>query len=141
MLVPSTLAAPEAHVHLANQSDCKTFFHPSMRQVAEIKKAIPDSVDVIVPGLQELLFDETQVPVYPYAKTFEDAAHDEVCIYHTSGSSGFPKIVVYNNKMICTVDKMRLLAERSQRPMFCWATEDRSRFFSGIPLFHVRLAI
>lgn len=92
-----------------------------------------------MPELQEWLpaveVDKEQ-PVYPYAKTWDEAKDDPCLIVHTSGSTGVPKIVTYTNDMLANVDRLRHLLPVEGCRCLVWEMPGR-RLYSTIPIFHV----
>ena len=77
------------------------------------------------------------VPDYAYSKTFEEASHEPFCVLHTSGSTGHPKPIFWKHSMLATLDATRLLPESSGRPPWVVIFEERDRFYSAFPFFHV----
>lgn len=84
-----------------------------------------------MPEQEELLFgpggegadeedkeDKEEVQPFPYAwETFEAGRGDEVCIFHTLGSTGPPKTVAYMHEMLVRVmGQVGELSEQSRRP-------------------------
>ena len=58
--------------------------------------------------LQDLL-ESTEVELYPYARSFEEATTEPFCLLHTSGSTGLPKPIPWSHGLIGTMDAIRLL--------------------------------
>jgi acyl-coenzyme A synthetase/AMP-(fatty) acid ligase len=62
----------------------------------------------IVPELDELLTEDL-VKIYPYTKTFDQAAQDPYLILHTSGTTGLPKPILWNHAATAALDARALL--------------------------------
>ena len=88
-LMPSLLASLEAQTHLAKTTDVRTFLcaRPLVLLTERLQEAIPGSAMIVVPELEDWLFEE-EVSEYEYKKTWEEAREDPFAVYHTSGSSG-----------------------------------------------------
>ncbi|KAL1980701.1 hypothetical protein VTN96DRAFT_3618 [Rasamsonia emersonii] len=140
-LFSSLLCSLDAHVYLAQSTDCHIFLcTPSLLPLVEqIQHHQSPSRHVLVPELQEWLpaveVDKEQ-PVYPYAKTWDEAKDDPCLIVHTSGSTGVPKIVTYTNDMLANVDRLRHLLPVEGCRCLVWEMPGR-RLYSTIPIFHI----
>ena len=89
-----------------------------------------------IPETDELLSTEP-VPDYPYNKTFQDAASNPSCVLHTSGSTGLPKPIVWENSFLSTLDASRFLPSSDGRPPWTVLFDEGDRFYSAFPLYHV----
>lgn len=146
LLIPSHLASPAAHVHLLASSSTSTVIHADAvlpdPHVSQIRAALP-SIQVVtnVPSQEELLFDDEQdVEPYAYTKTFAEAEHDDACIFHTSGSTGPPKLVPYTHGMLVKVlAKVDLLSAQSRPRQLQGEVEAGWRCYIALPIYHVRL--
>lgn len=146
LLIPSHLASPAAHVHLLASSSTSTVIHADAvlpdPHVSQIRAALP-SIQVVtnVPSQEELLFDDEQdVEPYAYAKTFAEAEHDDACVFHTSGSTGPPKLVPYTHGMLVKVlAKVDLLSAQSRPRQLQGEVEAGWRCYIALPIYHVRL--
>ncbi|OJZ83061.1 hypothetical protein ASPFODRAFT_141998 [Aspergillus luchuensis CBS 106.47] len=96
MFLTSPRNSAVAHQSLFMKLGCATLLAPSPRPplIAGIVDA--HSVKVVdVPSMAVLL--ATQYPVFPYHKTYPEAAHDRLVILHTSGSTGIPKPIIWTH--------------------------------------------
>lgn len=95
-----------------------------------------------IPKTSELL-DNEQVPIFPYNKTFQEAASEPFCVLHTSGSTGLPKPIIWKNSLVGTVDAYRLLPEAESAGRRPWTSvfTERDRFYSAFPLYHVSISL
>lgn len=96
MFLTSPRNSAVAHQSLFTKLGCATLLAPSPRPpfIAGIVDAHPVKV-VDIPSVAELL--ATEYPVFPYAKTYPEAAHDRLVILHTSGSTGIPKPIIWTH--------------------------------------------
>lgn len=95
------LASPRnsipAHVNLFNLLDCKIMVTPNPRPQAVTAITSSHNIRVLeIPTLEELL--STEYPHYPYEKTFEDAQKEPLVVLHTSGTTGFPKPIIWTHE-------------------------------------------
>ncbi|KAF2800542.1 acetyl-CoA synthetase-like protein [Melanomma pulvis-pyrius CBS 109.77] len=101
LLLASPRNQPDALTALFNTIDVKAILtsDPSSALTARYQEAslMPAFQ---VPSLEVLLKEE--FPHYSYHKTFEEAKNDPLVILHTSGTTGFPKPVVYTNDWVAT---------------------------------------
>lgn len=82
-------------------------------------------------------FPESEVPHFPYTKSFEQAEWDPLVVLHTSGSTGFPKPIEVKQGTLAISDAFQLYPEfnGSRIAMIEWASNSK-RAFSPMPLFH-----
>lgn len=78
----------EVHVCLMEQTDSNVLVSALGVHVDDILSSRPVK-HLVIPELDNLLEAE-KVPVYPYEKTFEEAAKDPYIVFHTSGTTGMP---------------------------------------------------
>lgn len=85
--------SPAAQKSLFNTLKCKTLVttDPSLPPVQPILDAVKPRC-LTVPSIQELLCDQ---PHFPYDKTFEAGRWDPLVIWHSSGSTGLPKPLMF----------------------------------------------
>jgi len=87
-----------------------------------------------VPSLQELL--NTTYPHYPYNKTFLEAKNEPLVVLHTSGTTGFPKPVIWTHDWAAAYQKWNM-------PDAPEGYTSRDKLFQGnrmislLPPFHV----
>lgn len=84
------------------QTNTKSLLTASGVEVGDILAGRP-MPHFTIPELNELL---SPIPVrhYPYNKTFDEAASDDVFILHSSGSTGRPKPLSFNHASLATLD-------------------------------------
>ncbi|KAK7531563.1 putative AMP-binding enzyme [Phyllosticta citribraziliensis] len=135
VLFPSLLASIEAQVHISNVSRCKTFIYGTdFEFLPNLVERIPGSKMIKAPSQEELLKDPASVPQYPYAKSFEEAKDDDVMMFHTSGSTGYPKVYALMHRMIAKADKVNNLNKGGFQ--ICPPVQPGSRMFCSVPVFH-----
>ncbi|ETS80548.1 hypothetical protein PFICI_08077 [Pestalotiopsis fici W106-1] len=129
----------DGNMALLEDTDCKIWMNASstFSAVSEILKK-REMVVVNVPGLFELL-EADPVPHFPYEKVWKDASKDPFCILHTSGTTGLPKPIRWNNGLLSTVDAVRLLpsveGDNDMKPWTSlWSPGDR--LYSAFPFYH-----
>lgn len=127
----------EASLAVLEATDCGIWVLPKQQPnflpqlLAQRSMRVLDIADV-----DEFLNPEP-VLRYPYKKTFEEAADEPFCVFHTSGSTGLPKPIVWKHSLLATVDASRFLPESLGRPPWVSIFEDGDRFYSAFPFFHV----
>ncbi|RAH54357.1 NRPS-like enzyme [Aspergillus piperis CBS 112811] len=134
MFLTSPRNSAVAHQSLFIKLGCTTLLAPSPRPpfIAGIVDA--HSVKVVdVPSMAELL--ATQYPVFPYHKTYPEAAHDRLVILHTSGSTGIPKPIIWTHDS--AVKHMHM--QRLDIPAGCEGQDSwgfGKRMYLSLPPFH-----
>lgn len=90
----------------------------------------------------EAWFPETEVPHFPYTKTFEQGEWDTLVVLHTSGSTGMPKPIEVKQGMMAIGDAFQTYPEHngSRVAIVEWARSTK-RTFSPMPLFHAAGAV
>ena len=96
--------------------------------------AAAHKIDVVeIPTLDELI--STRYPHYPYTKNFDEASHEPLLAFHTSGSTGLPKPIVWSHAFAAAYVKMTQLD-----PPSGFESQDRlfqaNRLLFMLPPFH-----
>ena len=124
-----------AHAHLFKTLDCKAIItrDPRPPNLGEILAAYPLQ-SLTAPTIQELL--EIRHPHYPYNKTFDEAKHEPLLAYHSSGSTGMSKVFLWNHDYAASHIKMSQL---DPPPGFDSTDQYHTgnRVFFMLPPFHV----
>jgi len=105
ILLPSPYASTEAQLHLLDATVCKAFVY-SMVHADHVQSLVafrPNVNPILIPEAQGW-FHADQVAVYEYKKTWDEAKLDPWIIFHTSGTTGLPKPILYNNLMMTSVE-------------------------------------
>ena len=89
----------------------------------------------VIPELDDLLFGPQQVETYSYSKTFEEARHDPFVTCHTSGSTGFPKLVTATHGTLAGCDAFQDLPSKGHPATSVEAMRGK-RVLAGVPPFH-----
>jgi acyl-CoA synthetase (AMP-forming)/AMP-acid ligase II len=121
-----------ANTHIFKLLDCKATITEDPN-LGEILTAYP-LLALTTPSVQELL--EIRYPHYPYNKSFEEAKHEPLLAYHSAGSTGMPKVYVWNHDYAATHIKMSQL----EPPPGFESTDQyhtENRVFFMLPPFHV----
>ena len=86
-----------------------------------------------VPSIDELM--SKRHPHYPFTKTFDEASHEPLLAFHTSGSTGLPKPIVWSHAFAAAYVKMTQLD-----PPSGFESQDRlfqaNRLLFMLPPFH-----
>ncbi|OJJ48921.1 hypothetical protein ASPZODRAFT_1354781 [Penicilliopsis zonata CBS 506.65] len=134
MFLSSPRNSIAAHSHLFKLLDCKTILIPDPQPavVDDILKA--SSLRALAaPSLAYLI--DTLHPEYPYTKTFEDAKHEPLLAFHTSGSTGLPKPITWSHDYAAAAMKCSRID-----PPEGFELQERvfqgSRLFFMLPPFH-----
>lgn len=135
MLFTSPRYSAIAQVELMKQTNCKTMLVPTV--CPPVTKAILEAYQMRacqVPELGDLL--DQDHPHYPYEKTFDEARSEPLVVLHTSGTTGFPKPIIWTHDWAASFAKERHLA-----PPEGYDSMDQLmlgvRLFSLMPPFHV----
>jgi acyl-coenzyme A synthetase/AMP-(fatty) acid ligase len=96
-------------MNLLKELDCNVVAIPPSHR-AQIQPWL-DRRDMRVLELdsQDSLLADRGVAQVPYSKTFEEAEWDPAAVLHTSGSTGFPKLIVIRVGLLATCDALRKL--------------------------------
>ncbi|KAL8668541.1 MAG: hypothetical protein Q9168_006833 [Polycauliona sp. 1 TL-2023] len=112
ILLPSPFTTKEAQLHLLRKTDCRALIcSQSLEDQAKLVAQAYQGIPVITaPELQDLLHED-DAPSYAYTKSWEGAKHDPWVIFHTSGTTGLPKPIVYTNMMMTSIDAARTMPD------------------------------
>ena len=139
MLLTSPRNSVPAHINLFKLTDCTIMLTPTPQPLTIPALTAAHELRVFsVPTFDELL--DRRHPHYPYNKSFEQANHEPLLAFHTSGSTGLPKPVVWSHAYAATY----LKAIRLDPPQG-FESQDRlfqaNRMFFMLPPFHVSCSI
>ena len=87
-----------------------------------------------IPNLAYFLNIDPEIKPYLWTKTFEDAKNDPLAVFHTSGSTGVPKLVTMNHGAVAALDAFREISLRGQPTQFDTYKGKRTSLF--FPMFH-----
>lgn len=96
MLFTSPFYSTPAQVKLINAVSYRTLLVPEV--VPPVSKMISEACEMRilhVPGIEELFGRKHSH--YPFEKNFEQAKHEPLVVLHTSGSTGFPKPIIWTH--------------------------------------------
>ena len=134
MLLTSPRNSIPAHVNLFNLLDCTTLLAPKPQPPIISALAAAHKLHVIeVPSIDE--FTSKRHRHYPFIKTFDEASHEPLLAFHTSGSTGLPKPIVWSHAFAAAYVKMTQLD-----PPSGFESQDRlfqaNRILFMLPPFH-----
>lgn len=125
----------EVHLHLLETAKCQVFITPATLSSTVIPILGKRAMRIlIIPELDDLLYG-SPVETYPYEKTFEEARHDPFVSCHTSGTTGFPKIITPTHGTMAACDAFQNLPAKGYPPTFVESMR-KKRVLAGVPPFH-----
>ncbi|KAH7377930.1 hypothetical protein DE146DRAFT_638005 [Phaeosphaeria sp. MPI-PUGE-AT-0046c] len=139
MLVPFPLAPPPVKQHLLASANCKFLLHTAQENesVKDLVRGVSKIQAVVVPELDFWLNAEP-IATYRCPRSWSDAKDEPWLIFHTSGTTGLPKLITYTNRMMTSFRIARNLPghiEETQLGMLidrrCYAIAPMSHF-SGL---------
>ena len=123
------------HLHLLESVKCQIFITTATLPPAVIPILAKRMMRVLViPELDDLL-DGPPVESYPYSRSFDQARHSPFVSCHTSGSTGFPKLITPTHGTMAACDAFQNLPAKGYSPTFVEAMRGR-RVLAGVPSFH-----
>ncbi|MCJ1250586.1 hypothetical protein MMC30_007814 [Trapelia coarctata] len=135
LLLPSRFATLEGQLHLLSATSCRTYLHAADLGpfVHSVLQAQPSIRSVEVPELEEWLWQE-KTCVFPYTKTWEEAKSDPWLIFHTSGTTGLPKPIVFTNQMMTSLDAAKTMPATDQETPIDHFSN--GRWYTPLPNLH-----
>jgi acyl-coenzyme A synthetase/AMP-(fatty) acid ligase len=135
MLVPSPLAPPPVRQHLLASTNCKYLLHTAQEkdQIELLLQGYPPIRPIIVPDLNTWLY-AAQITPYPYTKSWHESKNDPWLIFHTSGTTGFPKLITYTHLMMTSFRVARKFSEPPEHTQLGWHTFRRC--YAMTPMSH-----
>ncbi|KAF1973116.1 putative AMP-binding enzyme [Bimuria novae-zelandiae CBS 107.79] len=137
LLLPSPFASTGAQAHLVKASECRTFLYGG--ELGETVQRVLDLAgdergrSLQVPELEQL-FGEHTSPLFPYEKSWNQAKDDPWLIFHTSGTTGMPKLVTYSQKMMASLDAAKSMPDAHEETMSDHFS--RRRWYTPLPSLH-----
>lgn len=107
---------------------------------ASLRTDRPSITSFQIPEFEEMV--QSIASPYSYTKTWAEAQKDPIMVIHTSGSTGAPKPIWYNNMYFGILDYQSRLPPY-EGAEYCgiadWAPKKgiQTRLFGGFPLFHL----
>src|SRR5436305_4384733 len=89
---------------------------------------------VIVPDIEDWL-DRDHVLQYPFHKSYAEARYEPFAVFHTSGSTGIPKVVLNTHGLVASLDAYQLIPALGASSTTFEAFRG-TRAFLAFPLFH-----
>ncbi|KAI9695695.1 MAG: putative NRPS-like protein biosynthetic cluster [Bogoriella megaspora] len=123
-----------AHLRLLENLKCETLLAPKPRPPQVQPVADASSIKIAdVPSVDDLL--NRRYPHFPYGKTYSEELDKPMFVVHTSGSTGFPKPLIYRHTTAAT--NMRLMALEPPDGYECIHRQiEGKRVFMTFPPFH-----
>ncbi|KUJ12950.1 putative AMP-binding enzyme [Mollisia scopiformis] len=136
ILLPFPLAPAQIKGYLLDKTECTAFIYAetSRHSIQSILDEQPHLRAIVAPPLLEWM-TEAQAEPYGFDKSWDEAADDPWIIFHTSGTTGLPKPIIYTNRMMTISDTAEFLPgsnQESQASHFA-----NRRVYSTIPMNHL----
>jgi acyl-coenzyme A synthetase/AMP-(fatty) acid ligase len=137
MLFPSTRFATVAALDLIEKTDGKAILVPKtiVPSIAASVLQVRQMPRFEIPDVDELL--DREYPAFAYDKTFDEARCEPLVMLHTSGSTGFPKPVLWTHDWANATGMGLYLAIPEGYESLSAKLLD-TRVLSLFPQFHVR---
>ena len=122
------------HLNVLEKSDCHTFLIAKNTHLEQVFAA-RTMTTAVVPELEGLL-DATEVQMYPYTKTFDEARKDACLVLHTTGSTGLPKPITWKLEILSTYEAWRIIPSIDGYIPTTEIYQEARRAYNSMPLFH-----
>ncbi|KAF2463873.1 putative AMP-binding enzyme [Lindgomyces ingoldianus] len=137
LLLPSPYASKNAQAHLLDHSDCRYFLHAASFG-EEVKKVLfstqrQQAKSIEIPSLGDWL-TEKKAPYLPFSGPWKDVASIPWLIFHTSGTTGLPKLVTYTHQMMASLDAAELMPDGNEETMN--RHFEKKRWYTPLPSLH-----
>ncbi|OQE20888.1 hypothetical protein PENFLA_c015G05828 [Penicillium flavigenum] len=135
LVLPSPLITPEAQKRILEAKSCALYLRPSSLEthVGVALKEAPHIQAITVPEIDEFM-KETEAPIYTYPKSWEEGKDDPWLVFHTSGTTGYPKPLTYTHEMMGVADMVAATPDLEQ----CFAHHfAKERLYTPLPSLHL----
>ncbi|KAK5097631.1 hypothetical protein LTR70_000656 [Exophiala xenobiotica] len=134
LVLPSSSVTPEGRQRILSQKQCTTFLHSKELAYAvnEVVSLDPAVKALEFPELTDFLKAEPAEPV-PYTKTWAEGKNDPWLCFHTSGTTGYPKVIVHTQHMFAQPDIAAGLTDSGEAMFSHFAG---LRWFLPMPMLH-----
>ncbi|CAG8909802.1 unnamed protein product [Penicillium egyptiacum] len=135
LVLPSPLITPEAQKRILDAKSCAVYLRPpSLEQhVGAALKEAPHIQAITVPETHEFM-KETEAPTYTYPKSWEEGKDDPWLVFHTSGTTGYPKPLTYTQEMMAVADMVAATPDLEDCFAHHFANE---RLYTPLPSLHL----
>ncbi|CAI7665550.1 unnamed protein product [Penicillium pancosmium] len=135
IVLPSPLITPDAQTRILNAKNCGLYLRtPAMAEpIAAVLKEAPHVQVITVPDLSVFLNEDT-APKYTYSKSWEEAKDDPWVVFHTSGTTGYPKPLTYTQYMMAMPGVVASIPGMEE----CWVGRySNKRLYTPLPSLHL----
>ncbi|KAF1956867.1 putative AMP-binding enzyme [Byssothecium circinans] len=137
LLLPSPFASVKAQAHLIRASECKTFLHGE-QNTGVVHQVLSDSSAIYasalqVPPLSDWLFNEHSAG-FQFTKLPDEAKDDPWLVFHTSGTTGLPKLITYTHGMMASFHNARSMPDADAETMLDHFAN--RRWYTPLPSLH-----
>ncbi|KAK1981320.1 ochratoxin A non-ribosomal peptide synthetase [Colletotrichum cereale] len=128
------------NLSLCEKTACRTVLHSEGVDavVGALLRARPMEA-VLVPTLDGLFddSDDDEPPrPYPYDRTFAEGIDDPVAVGHTSGTTGLPKPVTWNQRSFAVFSLWASVPDLDGRPSYEKLLRQSRRCYQTMPIYH-----
>jgi acyl-coenzyme A synthetase/AMP-(fatty) acid ligase len=111
ILIPDGRVTADGLDGIMTSIDCKVWLYAKDDSRGPLVRESTQMQTCALPSLEWIL-SVSEHRVYPYNKTFEQAAHEEICIIHTSGTTGVPRPIIHTNGFWSAMATGQALSQR-----------------------------
>lgn len=135
MLVPFPLAPISIQQHLLTAANCTTVLHATQEcgKIDAIIEGSPHIRSIVVPDL-EVWLHASPIATFQCSKSWQEGKDDPWLHFHTSGTTGIPRLVTYTNRMMTSFNVANRLPEPKKQTQLGWHSNHRC--YSVAPLSH-----
>ncbi|PQE27382.1 AMP-binding enzyme protein [Rutstroemia sp. NJR-2017a WRK4] len=134
MVLPSPMMPSDAHLHILKEKECDLYMRPeSMASIVDHVVQRREGLQIVAaPALEDLLQDKPAEP-FNYKKSWEEARDDPWLVFHTSGTTGYPKPITYTHRMMAMADVAAKLAGNDETQLHHYTSK---RWYTPLPMVH-----
>ncbi|KAJ5718941.1 hypothetical protein N7493_007396 [Penicillium malachiteum] len=134
MVLPSPLVTPEAQLQILEKKGCRIYLRPEEMtdSVGGVLKGAPHVQPITVPALDHFL-NETEASPVNYPKSWAEGKDDPWLVFHTSGTTGNPKPIIYSHQMMAGADVAASFPAIEETHIHQYA---QRRWYTPLPSLH-----
>ncbi|PQE08772.1 AMP-binding enzyme protein [Rutstroemia sp. NJR-2017a BVV2] len=116
------------------RTECNIYMRPeSMASVVDHVARRREGLQIVAaPALEDLLQDKP-AQQFRYQKSWEEARDNPWLVFHTSGTTGYPKPITYTHRMMAIVDVVAKLAGDEESNVHHYTFK---RWYTPMPMVH-----